>query len=378
MKSGKVKGVAGRDGAGYADANSGGTVVSGTDIFGDMTGGDLAGALAAARTVEPTAGDHTAPGHTHETACLNCGTALIGSHCHACGQAAHVHKTLGAFFHDLLHGVFHFEGKIWRTLPLLVARPGQLTREYIDGRRASYISPIALFLFCMFLLFTTISSLSGDIGTKAQTSVAAALEQERNDLRELEASRTASAADPAELAKVDKALAETRDNIAALEKLQTTGITVGNVSTEGLDNISDVPAIAEAVRIWKENPRLALYKVQTYSYKLSWALIPISVPFLWLLFPFSRRFGLYDHTVFVTYSLCFMTLLAILAMLGSKVGIPGLGLLALVPPVHMLLQLRGTYGVTWFGAWWRTWFLSMFAFTALMLFGVLILVEAGG
>ena len=36
-----------------------------------------------------------------------------------CGQAAHIHKTLGAFFNDLLHGVFHFEGKIWRTLPLL-------------------------------------------------------------------------------------------------------------------------------------------------------------------------------------------------------------------------------------------------------------------
>ena len=38
--------------------------------------------------------------------------------------------------HDLLHGVLHFEGKIWRTLPLLAWRPGELTRRYIDGERA--------------------------------------------------------------------------------------------------------------------------------------------------------------------------------------------------------------------------------------------------
>ena len=58
-------------------------------------------------------------GHTREGACLNCGAELVGPHCHACGQRAHVHRTLAAFFHDLLHGVLHFEGKTWRTIPML-------------------------------------------------------------------------------------------------------------------------------------------------------------------------------------------------------------------------------------------------------------------
>ena len=109
--------------------------------------GDIAAGALAARAIEPAHGEVGADGHTHEAACLNCGTVLVGPHCHGCGQAAHVHRTLGAFFHDLLHGVFHFEGKIWRTLPMLAWQPGRLTREYIDGRRASYVSPIALFLF---------------------------------------------------------------------------------------------------------------------------------------------------------------------------------------------------------------------------------------
>ena len=80
---------------------------------------------------------------------------------------------------------------------------------------------------------------------------------------------------------------------------------------------------------WKKNPGLMLYKLQANGYKFSWLLIPLSIPFVWLLFPFSRRFGLYDHTVFVTYSLCFMTLLGIVVMIGVRFALPGLGLLAL-------------------------------------------------
>ena len=40
-----------------------------------------------------------------------------------------------------------------RTLPMLAWKPGELTRRYIDGQRARFVSPIALFLFCVFLMF---------------------------------------------------------------------------------------------------------------------------------------------------------------------------------------------------------------------------------
>jgi hypothetical protein len=97
----------------------------------------------------------------------NCGTPLVGLHCHQCGQGDHVHRTLAAFFHDLLHGVFHFEGKTWRTLPMLAWRPGELTRRYIAGERVRFVSPMALFLFCVFVTFALFEltgiATSGDI-----------------------------------------------------------------------------------------------------------------------------------------------------------------------------------------------------------------------
>lgn len=89
---------------------------------------------------------------------------LAGEFCHCCGQKAHVHRTLSAFWHDLLHGVLHFEGKIWRTLPLLGWKPGDLTLRYIEGERARFVSPVALFLFTVFLMFAVFSVAGPDIG----------------------------------------------------------------------------------------------------------------------------------------------------------------------------------------------------------------------
>src|SRR3982751_1883776 len=140
------------------------------EALGDAVTGGIVG-----RAVEPKAGE-ASDGHTHETNCLNCGSELVGDFCYACGQHAHVHRTLSAFFHDFLHGVLHFEGKIWRTLPLLAWKPGELTRRYIDGERARFVSPIALFLFSVFLMFGVIGLTSNSFSAKASADAAKELQ----------------------------------------------------------------------------------------------------------------------------------------------------------------------------------------------------------
>ena len=95
---------------------------------------------------------------------------------------------------------------------------------------------------------------------------------------------------------------------------------------------------------------------------------------MWLLFPFSRRFHLYDHTVFVTYSLSFMLLLlAVISVLTVWGGAGGLvAALIAYAPFHMYRQLRDAYDLSRFGAWWRTWFLSAFAVLSLGLFATVL------
>ena len=391
------------------------------DAIGDSVTGSVI-----ARSVEPDAG--AADGHTHEGACLNCGTALIGGYCHSCGQRAHVHRTLGAFWHDLLHGVLHFEGKIWNTLPLLAWKPGELTRHYIDGQRARFVSPVALFLFSVFLMFAVFSIVGGPVvtgadrpdRTSAQERADAQAEFDREraeavaELHELQAKRARLVAAGEETRDVDLDIRLKRSEIALEERLfrQALGLIAaeeqrdrqqaareaaegpGEATSATENEIADPGGKAvlldgaDGLNEWlnaaykkaKQNPKLLAYKLQTAAYKFSWLLIPISVPFVWLLFLHRRRyrrtFKAYDHTVFVTYSIAFMTLGVILLSLLRPIGLPEIAaILAMIfiPPLHMYRQLKGTYGLSRASALWRTFALVIFTLVALTIFGIILL-----
>ena len=349
---------------------------------GEAMGGAVEGGLYA-RAVEPAAGEGR-KGHFHESACLNCGTELIGSHCHACGQKAHVHRTLAAFMHDLLHGALHFEGKIWRTLPMLAFKPGKLTRSYLDGQRARYVSPMALFLFGVFLMFAAFQlagiSAPDDLGPPIQfdgddtvTATVEAVEAAR--LEELRKAR-------AGLADSNPAAAILDTQIEALENEPAGDDAPAQAGDSGYITVkkgkTGVALIDGLVDKWKANPSLMAYKLQTNSYKFSWLLIPLSIPFVWLLFAWRRRFKAYDHAIFVTYSLSFMTLFAIALTLLGLIGTGGGAIFmafVLLAPIHIYKQLRGTYELSRFSASWRLAVLLFFIQVILMIFlQVLVLV----
>jgi hypothetical protein len=340
------------------------------EALGDAVTGGMVG-----RAIEPKAGEGLADGHTQESKCLNCGAELAGPYCHECGQHAHVHRTLTSFFHDFAHGVLHFEGKIWRTLPLLAWKPGELTRRYIDGQRASFVSPIALFLFSVFLMFAVMGltgRMFGETPASLSSGAAEELRADQQKLAILEKQR--ATASGAAAIKLDKKIGELKDEITALQALKDHNLPVKPFRVDGSDRVPFW--LRDAIQNAGKNPELLFYKLKTDAYKFSWALIPISVPFVWLLFPFSRRFRWYDHTVFVTYSLSFMMMLLAAATL---IGLASQGVASLawfVPPIHMYRQLRGTYGVGKWGGTWRTFALTIFAFIAISLF-VSLLVTLG-
>lgn len=345
-------------------------VPGGIEAVGEAVSGGLA-----ARAVEPEAGEHEGEAHG---ACLNCGTALIGPHCHQCGQAAHVHRTVFAWWHDLAHGVLHLDGKVWRTLPLLAWRPGELTRRYIAGERARFVSPLALFLFSVFLMFAMVSALGGGVGpdpSGVKRGLAEQVRVQEAEVARIEKKRAETIAAKRPTADLDARLKAAREDLALTRTMSERGLIKGSAVRVS----DDVPEwIAHGIRKAGENPSLMLYKMQSNGYKFSWALIPLSMPFLWLLLLHRRRYRAYkayDHLVFVTYSIAFMSLALVAILLLRAVGVPSapLGLAAfIVPPLHMYRQLRGAYALSRFSAAWRTLFLLVFAICALMLFMMLV------
>jgi hypothetical protein len=333
------------------------------EAIGDAVTGSLL-----ARTVEPGAGEAGADGHTHEKNCLNCGTPLVGPYCSACGQKSHVHRSLRAFAGDFVAGLVNFEGKFWRTLPMLAWRPGEMTRRYIAGERARFISPVALYLFTVFAMFAVLN-FTGALSPDSETFKAELKEDIASDQRalaKLEAKRKDPTTPKEDLADLDRKIARRKEDIATSTRIVTGGPIVVDPGDLDPDTPGWVRPLIEDVQ---EDPALASLKIQEAASKYSWLLIPISVPFLWLLFPLRRRHNLYDHTVFVTYSLSFMMMLVIASGLLVASGWTTLAaLLFFVPPFHMYRHLKGAYELGRFSAIVRTIALVSFAFAAAGIF----------
>lgn len=107
-----------------------------------------------------TASSGTSPAST----CHNCHTDAPGNFCSACGQATTLHvPSAREFLHEFVAHYVALEGKLWRTLALLLFRPGALSNEYIAGRRVRYVEPLRVYLTFSILFFAILKFGSGDL-----------------------------------------------------------------------------------------------------------------------------------------------------------------------------------------------------------------------
>lgn len=119
---------------------------------------EAAGALATAGVVG-AAIEGREGGPPGEGGCANCGAAITGRFCSNCGQHAHPKRKLTGVIGEFLYGLWNFDTKAWRTFPMLILRPGTLTRNYVYGKRARYLAPLTMFLFSIFFMFFAFSTI---------------------------------------------------------------------------------------------------------------------------------------------------------------------------------------------------------------------------
>lgn len=89
--------------------------------------------------------------------CVNCGTPTSDRYCPACGEKRlHPHQyALAHLAEETVDEFTHFDTKIFRSLWLLLKRPGFLTTEFLRGRRVPYMRPLQLFIVVNVLYFFT-------------------------------------------------------------------------------------------------------------------------------------------------------------------------------------------------------------------------------
>jgi hypothetical protein len=96
--------------------------------------------------------------------CLNCDTPLLSQQkfCSSCGQKAIVHRlSLHDVSHDLMHYFTHADKGIFSLLRQLIKKPGLVAKEYVEGKRRKYFSPLNFFLIVAGVYVFTVNVLNG-------------------------------------------------------------------------------------------------------------------------------------------------------------------------------------------------------------------------
>lgn len=154
----------------------------------------------------------------HEKICLNCNAELIGRFCQNCGQEnIEPHETVWSLVSHFFADITHFDGKFFSTVKYLIARPGFLSKEYIAGRRASYLHPIRMYVFtsALFFLifFSTFHVERDDFGGKVNATLVGADTKSLEEAEEKTLLKAETQADSLEIKEAYDALRNLKKNV---------------------------------------------------------------------------------------------------------------------------------------------------------------------
>ncbi len=118
----------------------------------------------------------TIPNANQSHSCFSCGENMNGVFCYACGNKNdNYRRSIWALGAELFSSLTAFEGRIWRSFRSLIFKPGQMAREFSDGARQKWTSPIRLYLATSLLLFGYVALSSTQLvafGTKTDSNSA--------------------------------------------------------------------------------------------------------------------------------------------------------------------------------------------------------------
>jgi hypothetical protein len=244
-----------------------------------------------------------------EKNCLNCGTQVAGRFCQQCGQENVEVKE--SFFQLLMHFIedlTHFDGKLWKTLKLLLFKPGSLTKFYMEGKRATYLHPIRMYLFvsAVFFLFM----FTGEVPEKP-------------------ANLPANAGQPKD---ITTGINEGFDLDLGNDSIKYKTVEAYNVSQQKLpvtkrDNWLDAIVKKKGIELNTKYEgdkfkigKALIEKFEHYFSRMLYISLPIFAFFIWILYRRNRNHFFVDHIIFSIHIYCaFYIILFTVKMINAAI-----------------------------------------------------------
>lgn len=356
---------------------------AGTDIESELESRFPEQASSQGRVLREDQSPDVVPGTSPD--CLNCGAHLRGQYCGTCGQRSRSRLiSLWELISDAFGDLFEIDSRLWQTVIPLLFRPGRLTHDYLQGRRARYMPPFRMYLVLSLLFFLVAFFPREGLDLLFEPEAETAIEEQIN---EAEADKQEILDELAEDGIISEMQQEKQE---VLDELIEEGIIVGdelpqdlevdedgfsfrinddkietdsecNVDASDLEDLPDwlarrltverLQRVCERTQI--DDGRALFDKMRDNVPAALIVLLPLMAFVLKVLYPLSKRYYV-EHLLFFVHFHAFFFLILSLQILFAKLSdllrIPeALVILTLVitafyVPVYLFVAMRRVYG----------------------------------
>jgi hypothetical protein len=273
----------------------------------------------------------------NDKTCLNCNHVVSERFCPNCGQEnIETRKTFHHLFIHFFEDLTHYENAFWKTIKNLILKPASLTKEYLSGKRMSYLAPVRLYIFISFITFFLItvfpngeSSLVKINDVKHKNVIQKVVDKKKLSANELKI---------IELEEKGILSQQVSDSIQKLIKESKAESADKNLTVFGYHSVKEMDSI-RAIHpneinnfvYWLSKKAIAVYQNNTEEQiiekakesalhnfpKVLLLYMPLFAFFLWV-FHNKKRWYYFDHGIFTLHYFSFLLSIILFLFLSKK------------------------------------------------------------
>lgn len=283
--------------------------------------------------------------------CPNCGWKIegAGNFCSNCGQENHdLNVPLKHLFLDIIENTFHFDSKVFRSIRIILTRPGGITKKFIEGMRSNYVSPARLYVFITAIYFVVFAYNRHHSETEQVQINSIWIEGLKKDGFHSKVGTTQYNFTYEEIALLEHSPVEKTDSILKSKNIRTTWyqrILVQKIASFAL-NPNSGQLISEIA-----------YKNLSF---IMFLLMPLFALLLRLVYS-RKKFLYFHHFIFALHYhsvLFFFLLLSELSVMFFSYSFINIAWWAVV--LYLLVSIHNVYGDGWVRSFFKFFFVSVF------------------
>ncbi|MTH15466.1 DUF3667 domain-containing protein [Flavobacterium sp. LC2016-01] len=270
--------------------------------------------------------------------CLNCRHVVEQKFCPNCGQEnTDTRKTFHHLFIHFFEDLTHYENAFWKTIKNLLLKPATLTKEYLSGKRLSYLAPVRLYIFISFVTFLLIALFPNNVTenlTKDDKEITSNFEN----------------ANKKEKGWKEKSYIKSKTLDKSYFQLKTMK-EIDSIQKYGKEDekLSDFQywIYEKATHVTEKNTKKEIIEKFIESFihnipKILFIIMPFFAFFLWI-FHGKKRWYYFDHGIFTLHYFSFLLLIFLVLFIINKIG----GLFAENGLADAIVGIINFVGIVW-------------------------------